>query len=179
MKPERLARKVIYESQWVNLYVDKVRFPNGLVLEDHHLLDFPLGAAAVIVENDESSIIFVRVCRYTAGTTRWEVPAGGLEAGESEIEAAKREVLEETGYTSHGHALIYSFYPMGGIANKLFHVVRCRVGERVQDFDQAEVSETRWCTKDEVRQMIRDKSISDGLSLVALLLWLQAELADP
>ncbi len=175
MKPERLARKIVYESRWVNLYIDKVRFPNGLVLDDHHLLDFPLGAAAALVENQNGCVIFVRVCRYTAGTTRWELPAGGLEAGESETEAAKREVLEETGYSSEGHELMYSFYPMGGIANKLFHVVRCQAAQRVQEFDRAEVSDIRWCTRDEVRQMIREKSITDGLSLTALLLWLQAD----
>jgi ADP-ribose pyrophosphatase len=175
MKPERLARKIIYESRWVNLYVDKVRFPNGLVLNEHHLLDFPLGAAAALVENEDGCIILVRVCRYTVGTERWEIPAGGMEAGESEIEAAQREVLEETGYTSEGHELIYSFYPMGGMANKLFHVVYCRAGERVRDFDADEVSETRWCTKGEVREMIRQRSITDGLTLTGLLLWLQAD----
>jgi NADH pyrophosphatase NudC (nudix superfamily) len=51
--------------------------------------------------------------------------------------------------------------------------VHCRVVDLVQDFDEDEVSETRWFTKDEVRQMIKDKAISDGFSLTALLLWLQ------
>ena len=81
MKPERLARRVIYESPWVNLYVDKVRFPNGLVMEDHHLLDFPCGAAAALVEDGQHNLLFVRVVRYTAGRARWEIPAGGIEAG--------------------------------------------------------------------------------------------------
>lgn len=173
MKPERLARRVIYESPWVNLYVDKVRFPNGQVMEDHHLLDFPRGASAALVEDGRGNLLFVRVVRYTAGGSRWEIPAGGVEAGESEIEAAKREVLEETGYTSEGHELIYSFYPMGGLANKMFHVVRCRVGQHVQDYDHNEISETRWFSRDEIRQMIRDRALSDGLALTALLLWLQ------
>jgi len=173
MKPERLARRVIYESPWVNLYVDKVRFPNGMILEDHHLLDFPQAAAAAIVEDEVGSLLFVRVCRYTAGTDRWEVPAGGLEAGESEIEAARREILEETGYMSEGHESIYTFYPMGGLANKVFHVVRCRAGRKVRDFDTNEVSETCWFTREEIKQMIKDKAFSDGLTLTALLLWLQ------
>ena len=173
MKPERLARRVIYESSWVNLYVDKVRFPGGLVLDEHHLLDFPLGAVASIVEDEHGNILLVSVGRYTAGTTRWELPAGGMEAGESEIQTAKREVLEETGYTSEEHELIYSFYPMGGIANKRFHIVRCRSIKLEQDFDHSEVVETRWFSRAEVRQMLRDQEFSDGLSLTGLLLWLQ------
>ena len=64
---------------------------------------------------------------------------------------------------------------MNGIANKLFHVLHCRAIERIREFDQNEVSETQWFTKNEVKQMIKDKTINDGFSLTALLLWLQGE----
>ncbi len=175
MKPERLSRSIIYESPWVNLYLDKVRFPNGLVIEDFHLLDFPRAAVTMIVENDLGNIIFARIARYATGTTEWELPAGGVEIGETEIEAARREVLEETGYMSDHHQLIYSYYPMNGNANKLFHVVYCKAIEHVQDFDKDEVSEVRWFTKDEVRRMVKDKVITDGFTLTALLLWLQGD----
>lgn len=172
MKPERLARNIVYQSPWVNLYLDTVKFPNGLVIEKFHLLDFPRAAVTAIVENDSASILFVRICRYTSGATEWELPAGGVEPAETEIEAASREVLEETGYSSENHQLIYSYYPMNGSANKVFHVVRCNASDHIQDFDVNEVSETRWFTRDEVEQMIKDKVITDGFSLTALLLWL-------
>jgi ADP-ribose pyrophosphatase len=173
MKPERLARDIVYQSPWVNLYLDTVKFPNGLLIEKFHLLDFPRAAVTAIVEDDSGNILFVRICRYTSGATKWELPAGGMETGEIEIEAARREVLEETGYTSDHHELIYSYYPMNGSANKLFHILRCKAVDYVQDFDKNEVSETRWFAKDEVKQMIKDKVITDGFTLTALLLWLQ------
>jgi ADP-ribose pyrophosphatase len=179
MKPERLSRNTVYESPWVNLYLDKVKFPNGLVIEKYHLLDFPRAAVTMIAENDLGSVILARISRYTTGLTEWELPAGGVKIGETEIEAAKREVLEETGYTSEDHQLIYSYYPMNGSANKLFHVVYCKAIERVQEFDPNEVIGTRWFTKGEVQQMIKDKAISDGFSLTALLLWLQGESSIP
>lgn len=90
------------------------------------MLDFPRAAVTAIVENDLGNIVFARICRYTTGATEWELPAGGIEAGESIIDAAKREVLEETGYTSADHRLIYSYYPMPGSANKLFHIECCK-----------------------------------------------------
>ena len=174
MKPERLSRNIVYQSPWVNLYLDKVKFPNGLVIENYHLLDFPRAAVTIIVENDVGNIVFARICRYTTGLTEWELPAGVMESGETEMDAASRETLEETGYTSSDHHLLYSYYPMNGSANKFFHVVHCKALECVQDFDKDEVSETRWFTKAEVRQMIKDKAITDGFSLTALLLWLQS-----
>ena len=173
MKAKRLARDVIHESSWVNLYLDKVKFPNGFVIEEFHLLDFPRSAVVAIMEDDSGNIMFTRICRYTTGRTEWELPAGGVEDGETEIEAAKREILEETGYTSDNHKLIYSYYPMGGSANKVFHVVCCAAIDCVQEFDQNEVSETCWFTKDEIRQMITEKAITDGFTLTALLLWLK------
>lgn len=172
MKPERLSRNIVYESPWVNLYLDQVKFPNGHIIDNYHLLDFPRAAVTTIVENNAGSVVFARICRYTTGLTEWELPAGGVEIGETEMEAAQREVLEETGYTTENHRLIYSYYPMNGSANKLFHIVHCNAVEYVQDFDPNEVSETRWFTKADIRQMIREKSIRDGFSLTALLLWL-------
>ena len=177
MKPERLSRKTVYQSPWVNLHLDTVKFPNGLVIENFHLLDFPCASVAIVVENSLGNVVFVRICRYTTGLTEWEIPAGRIEIGETEIDAAKREVLEETGYSTEDHQLIYSYYPMN--ANKLFHIVHCKAIERVQEFDLNEVSETRWFTKEAVKQMIKDKAITDGFSLTALLLWLQGESCVP
>ncbi|MBL8107900.1 MAG: NUDIX hydrolase, partial [Anaerolineales bacterium] len=147
--------------------------PSGLVIEEFHLLDFPRSAVTAIVENNAGDIVLARIPRYASGTTEWELPAGGVKIGESEIDAAKREVLEETGYTSNNHELIYSYYPMNGSSNKVFHIVHCKAVDHVQDFDKDEVSETRWFTKSEIRQMIKDKIITDGFTLTALLLWLQ------
>lgn len=174
MKPERLSRKIIYQSPWVNLYLDKVKFPNGLVIEKFHLLDFPRPAVAAIVENDVGSILFALICRYTTLATEWELPAGGVEIGESVIEAAEREVLEETGYATDNHRLIYSYYPMNGKTNKLFHIVHCTAVDRTQDFDASEVGEIRWFTREEVKQMVNDNIITDGFTLTALLLWLHS-----
>jgi ADP-ribose pyrophosphatase len=151
-----------------------VRFPNGHVIDKYHLLDFPHPAVTAIVEDKSGNIIFAQICRYTTGATEWELPAGEVETGEAVIDAARREVLEETGYTSDDHQLMYSYYPMNGSANKLFHVVRCRALKHLQDFDKNEVSEPRWFTRNEVTQMIQDKVITDGFTLTALLLWLRS-----
>ncbi len=167
--PQRLGRTVVYESPWVNLYVDEVQFPNGRVIERHHLLDFGPSVVA-FVENGAGQVLMVRVCRYTTGRTEWELPAGGVEPGESVEEAVRREVLEETGYEIAGYEHVCAYYPMNGIANKVAHVIRCRATERAADFDRDEVSDVRWFSKDEIRHMIEAREITDGVALVPLLL---------
>ena len=67
MRAKRLARDVIYESPWVNLYLDKVKFPSGLVIEKFHLLDFPRSAVVAIMEDNTGNVMFTRICRYTTG----------------------------------------------------------------------------------------------------------------
>lgn len=173
MKPERLAREVVYQSSWVNLYKDTVRFPSGLVIDKFHLIDFEREAVAAVMENVNGEVIFARIPRYTTGLAEWELPAGGMEIGEAILESAKRELLEETGYTSTDHELIYTYYPMNGNANQVFHIVFCKAGELVQNFDPNEVTEVRWFTKEEIKQLLKEQRIKDGFSLTALLLWLQ------
>jgi 8-oxo-dGTP pyrophosphatase MutT (NUDIX family) len=173
MKPEQLAREIVYQSRWVNLYKDTVRFPNGFVIDKFHLLDFEREAVAAVMENANGEVIFARIPRYTTGLAEWELPAGGMEVGEEILESAKRELLEETGYTSTDHELVYTYYPMNGQANQIFHIVFCKAGDKVQDFDPNEVSEIRWFSRDEIKQLLRDQKVKDGFSLTALLLWLQ------
>ncbi len=173
VKPERLSRTVIYKSPWVNLYVDRVRFPDGSIVEQHHLLDFHRAAVAAVAETDDGRVLFARICRYATDAMSWELPAGYVEDGESITEAAKREVLEETGYHSRDGEHVYSYHPINGMANQVFHIVRCRATESSGAFDTGEVLEVRAFSKDEIWQMVRDRAITDGLTLTSVLLCLK------
>ena len=170
---ERLARKIIHESRWVNLYVDTVRMPQGEIIEDYHMLHFPQDAVTTVVEDAQGKVVFAKIQRYTSGTNEWELPAGGIEIGEGILEAARREVREETGFDSHNHRLIYTYFPQNGSGDKVFHVVFCQVGEKVQDFDLHEVSDICWRDRAEIERVIDNHETTDGYTLNALLLWLR------
>ncbi|MCP4405733.1 MAG: NUDIX hydrolase [bacterium] len=172
MKPKRLSRTVIYENPWVNLYIDKVRFPDGRVIEQHHLLDFEQEAVAVLVENAQQHLLFVQAYRYVTDTIEWEIPAGGIEPGESITEAATREVQEETGYAITNCEQTYSYYPMNGMANKVFHIVRGDAGTNSGHFDKNEVKDWTWMSRRDVSRMIHTQHIKDGFTLTAVLLYL-------
>jgi len=171
MKPKRLSRTIIYENPWVNLYVDRVQLPAGRIVENHHFLDFERGAVAALVVDAEGKLLLIQSYRYVTDSIEWEIPAGGLEKGESILDAAKREVYEESGYETINHEVIYSYYPMNGISNKVFHIVQSRATEKTGNFDKNEVKEFKWMLPEDVQAMIRDKKIMDGYSLTALLMY--------
>jgi ADP-ribose pyrophosphatase len=170
-KPEALSRNLIYKSRWVNLYVDRVQFPNGVIIDKHHLLDFERNAVMTVARDADGRYLMVKVCRYPTGRAEWEFSAGGMEEGEAIIQAAERELLEETGYHSSHHELIYTYNPFNGIANQIFHIIRCLVAsEHREEFDTAEISEVRWFSEEEIWQMIRAHEIQDGYTLTSFLL---------
>jgi len=170
-KPERLARNTIYQNRWVNLHVDRVRFPNGSTIEKHHLLDFDHQAVMAIPRDQDGRYLMVKVSRYPTGSIEWEFPAGSIEEGEEILAAGAREVLEETGYQTTNHQLLYTFHPMHGIANKVFQVIRCQVlTGQPAPFDANEISAVKWFSKDEIWQMIQTKLMEDGYTLTAFLL---------
>ena len=147
------------------------------MIDRHHILAFPSDGVAVLVENNEGMLLFVLAYRYTTDSLEWEVPAGGREAGETVTAAAAREVREETGYETGEHELLYSFHPINGISDKIYHVVRCKtVSAAPAAFDKNEIAQCRWFTRDEVRQMIAKRQINSGFTLTALLLHLNGQM---
>lgn len=171
-KPRRLAREVIYESTWVNLYADKVQFPAGRIIDRHHVLDFERDAVATIVGNDDGEILLVHAYRYVTDSIEWEIPAGVIDKGEAVLEAAQREVREETGYDTEEAQLIYTYTPMNGIANQVFHIAHCKALSTTGQFDRNEVRAYKWFSIADIKSMIKENTIRDGFTLTALLLHL-------
>ena len=169
-KPEALTRTLIYQSRWVNLYVDKVQFPNGSIIEKHHLLDFDHQSVMTVAQDQNGRYLMVKVCRYPTGRAEWEFSAGGIEEDEGILQASARELLEETGCHSFDHQLLYTYNPMNGIANQVFHIVRCQVSDPIGEFDANEISAVRWFTAEEIWQMVRTHEMQDGYALTSFLL---------
>ena len=93
---QRLARTVAYENPWIIVYHDEVRRPDGQP-GVYGVVHFRNWAVAVVAVDEQDRVLLVGQHRYTLGLYSWEVVEGGAAEGEDLLEAARRELREETG----------------------------------------------------------------------------------
>jgi ADP-ribose pyrophosphatase len=120
-KAKVLNSKTVYEGKVLSVAVDEVLEPSGVRTVREVVRH--QGSAVVLPVDDTKSephILLEEQFRYAANETLWEVPAGRVDAGESSLEAAKRELLEETGFTATRwkHAF-YFFASPGFLAERM------------------------------------------------------------
>lgn len=107
LQEEKIASEGIFSGRVLDLYVDKVRLPDGGEAEREVVRH--KGAAAALALGADGSAFFVRQFRYPVGGALLEVPAGKLDMGEEPLACAKRELLEECGLAAG------TWLPMGAM----------------------------------------------------------------
>lgn len=97
-----IDRKEVYAAPpWLHLYSETVRLPTGQVVEGFCQVELP-DYAAMLVEREDGRFILLRQYKHGLRDVSLTTPGGGLSPGEDPMEAAKRELLEETGYVASG-----------------------------------------------------------------------------
>ncbi len=164
-----LARRTVYASDWVNVRHVDIRLPDGHVLRDIHLVDYPHQAAAVVPIADDGKILLIDHYRFQTDTRGWEIPAGKIDDGETPEQAIARELAEETGHRAASFMPLGRYHPSNGSSNQTFHVFIARGVMRVGEIqDTNEVMGLRWFSPQKVRDLIARNEILDGLSLTGL-----------
>ena len=88
---QRLSRRTVYSSWWVELHLDQMRLNDGRVIE-HEVIHSPREASGVAVINSERGVLMIYRHRFIPDTWGWELPAGVIDPGEDATQAASRRV---------------------------------------------------------------------------------------
>ncbi|MEK3730840.1 MULTISPECIES: NUDIX hydrolase [Paenibacillus] len=164
-----LSTNNIFSGKIISLQVDTVRLPNGNTAT-REVVRHP-GAVAVLALKDQKMLV-VDQYRQPLGRCEVEIPAGKLEPGEDPLEAAKRELEEETGYTCGSIRKLHSFYTSPGFADEVIHLYLAEDLTRGDmNPDEDEFLEMAEITLEEAYQLIQEERISDAKTILAVYAW--------
>jgi ADP-ribose pyrophosphatase len=131
------------------------------------------GGSAVMMPVDEKArVLLVRQYRLPAKAFMWELPAGRVDAGETVLQAAKRELVEETGFKAKKWTKLASFYVSPGfLAEKMTVFLAEDLKEGEQTPMEDERIQMQWFKPKELDDMIADGKIQDAKTMVGFFRW--------
>ena len=162
------GERSLYESDWIRLVLTDVEIPDGERFE-HHVVRMPRQAAGTIVHDPERGVLLLWRHRFITDSWGWEIPAGGIELDETPEAAAVRETVEETGWEPSALRLLTRYHPTNGLSDQTFHVFvaggATDVGEPI---DVGEAERIEWVAVRDLRHIVADGHMLDGLSLTGV-----------
>ncbi|MDO8733532.1 MAG: NUDIX hydrolase [Elusimicrobiota bacterium] len=166
---EKLIKsKKIYGGKILSFYVDDVSLPNGKIAEREYIRQPQ--AAAVIPIISRQKIVLVKQYRYPIKKVTYEIPAGKLDDGEKAIDCIKRELAEETGFTSHNIKKLISFYPSTAFSTEKLHIFVAKNLKKVKAHpDEDEFIEPVIIDYKKALKWIESGKIKDAKTLIGLL----------
>lgn len=131
------------------------------------------GSAVMMGVDESDRVLLVKQFRLPAEQELWELPAGRLDPGESALEAAKRELREETGYGAKKWTELASFWASPGyVQEKMTIFLAQELTEGQQQPMDDERIEIRWFQKHQLAKMIRTGEVQDGKTIVGYFMWI-------
>lgn len=177
--PKTIHTRVAYEG-YFNVIVDQVKPPSEKHpdLVTYSRVDLKANAAAIIARTKEGKFIITKEYRHPLG--KWVIgcPGGRIDEGESPIEAAKRELFEETGYANGTFSLLGSLYPLPAVTDqKIFYVLAENVTyEKAPTLEPLELIHAELKTQEELLGLLHQgKECIDGILCSGILLFLAKE----
>ncbi len=164
---ETISSERIYEGRILNLRVDQVILADGRKAVREIVEHSP--AVAIVALDEQDRVLLVRQYRKAVEQYLDEIPAGSMDAGEEPLEAARRELAEETGYRARDWKLICRFYSAPGFTEEEMYLYLATGLEAGQDNpDEDEIIESIWMPLAEACQAIYKQSIRDSKTIIGL-----------
>lgn len=161
--------KYIIQQPWATLRVDRLLMPNGRIKEEYYILEYPSWVNMVAL-TDEGQLVMVRQYRHGPQQIMVELPAGVVESGETPEFAARRELLEETGYAFDDCTYVCELYANPATSGNLTYTYVLTGGKKVQeqDLDDSEDIDVVLLDVEEVKELLLANKIGQSLHCSAL-----------
>jgi 8-oxo-dGTP pyrophosphatase MutT (NUDIX family) len=164
----RRARRVAYENPWLTVWHDDVIRPDGSpgVYGVVHLASFAVGIVAL---DAADRVLLVGQHRYPLDAYSWEIPEGGVPAGEDALDGARRELLEETGVVAATWREIGRFHLSNSVTDEAGALyLATDLTEEPAAPEATEVLAVRWEPFEEALAMTVDGRITDAMAIMGI-----------
>lgn len=165
-----ITSKYLMRKPWLTARQDHVRLPNGNENKEYYVLEYP-DWVNVIAITTTGEFVFIRQYRHGLGETRFEIPAGVIDPTDPNPEAAaRRELLEETGFTGGEWSLLTVLSGNASTTNNLCH---CFIAEGVSQTDHQHLEATEdievvLLNREDVLKLLRKDEIKQSLMAAPL-----------
>lgn len=168
-KPQVIESEHVFSRPWLTARRDKLLMPTGAVNSEFYVLEYPDWVNIIAITEDER-FVMVRQYRHGLGVIETELCAGCVEPGEEPLEAAQRELLEETGYTGGEWELQCVISGNPSTTNNLTYCYLARgvCPTGTQHLDATEDIEVLTLSRDELLGLMNADAMKQALMLAPL-----------
>lgn len=172
-KWDLLDSEYLIKRPWLTARRDRVKLPTGQINDEFYVLEYP-DWVNVIAVTEEGNFVMIEQYRHGLGEIQMEICAGVVEKGEHHLDAAKRELLEESGFGGGDWKLLTVLSGNPSTTNNLTY---CYVAEGVrkisdQHLDRTEDVAVRILSRKEVENLLANDSMKQSLMVAPLLRYL-------
>jgi ADP-ribose pyrophosphatase len=173
---KKLKSEVVYEGPFLKVVKDDVELPNGKT-GTREYIPHP-GAAMIIPVTDQGRLMMIRQFRYPLQSIFIEFPAGKIDAGETALQAAKRELIEEIGQSAKEFKHLTTIHPVIGYSNEHIEIYLAQgLAPAEQHLDEEEFVDVFETSFDDAMKLMKEGKITDVKTMVGLF-WYQQVLKN-
>lgn len=160
-----LSSEYLFRDTWFTVRKDTCKTAEGKIINPYYVYEFPTWVTVVPI-TEEGQVVMVKQYRHAIGEIVLEVPGGCVDETDINIEdAARRELLEETGYAFHSFDYLGKISPNPSTNTNWMHMFLARGGRKVQELqlDHNEEIEVELVSLDTLKRLLRENQIVQSL----------------